>query len=331
MAILPLSEFVPAVLRPVWPILSQVAVTAGWSMYSVNMVPTLTAMTSEQNRTNALSLNAVLQGAGTFLGTFVGGLLPGMFARLLGESLDAPAPYRYALWVGATVSGLATLPLIFSRQVGTVASSARQERRGSFPIWPIVTVFVYVYVRHAGWATGRAFWNAYMDTELHLSAASIGLIASVGQALAILAPLANPWLAARRSNGWIAMMATLGVAVSLVPLAAIPHWTAAAVSRLIFVVVSAIWMPAVQAFQMERIGPEWRSIGYGALAMAMGSGFGSTSIVGGYIVAAAGYRTLFALGIGVSTIAAGIMWGILRHTDRSAATDATVAAQGPAS
>ena len=114
MAVLPLSEYVPGSLRAVWPILSQVAVTAGWSMFSVNMVPTLTAMTSEQNRVSAFSLNAVLQGAGTFLGTFVGGLLPGMFARLLDQSLDAPGPYRYALWVSAVISGLAMMPLFFS-------------------------------------------------------------------------------------------------------------------------------------------------------------------------------------------------------------------------
>jgi MFS family permease len=331
MAALPLTEFVPAFLRPIWPFLSQVSVTAGWSMFSVNMVPTLTAMTDgQQNRTSTLSLNAVLQGAGSFLGTFVGGLLPGLFARLLNQSLDAPAPYRYALWVGATVSGLAILPLVFSGQIGTVASTARQERRSPFPLWPIVTTFAYVYVRHAGWATGRAFWNAYMDTDLHLSAAAIGGITSVGQALAILAPLINPRLAARRSNGWIAMMATMGIAVSLVPLALIPHWTAAGLSRLIFVVVSAVWLPAVQAFQMERIDPEWRSIGYGAVAMAMGSGFGSTSIVGGYIVAAAGYRTLFALGIALSLIAAGVMWGILRHTNK-ATSSVAAPAQPPAS
>jgi predicted MFS family arabinose efflux permease len=253
-----------------------------------------------------------------------------MFARLLNQSLDAPGPYRYALWVGATVSGLSILPLAFSGRIGTIATTTRRERRSPFPLWPIATVFAYVYVRHAGWATGRAFWNAYMDTDLHLSAAWIGGITSIGQALAILAPLINPRLAARRSNGWIAMIATLGIAVSLVPLALVPHWTAAAASRLIFVVVSAVWLPAVQAFQMERIDPEWRSIGYGAVAMAMGSGFGSTSIVGGYIVAAAGYRTLFALGIALSLLAAVIMWGILRHATRASEPSATPSAQDSA-
>jgi predicted MFS family arabinose efflux permease len=117
------------------------------------------------------------------------------------------------------------------------------------------------------------------------------------------------------------MVATLGVALSLMPLALIHHWAAAGLSQLIYAVVSSIWLPALQAFQMERIDPEWRSIGYGAVAMAMGSGFSSTSIAGGYIVAATGYRALFALGIVLSLIASGIMWGILRHANQPSATD----------
>jgi hypothetical protein len=67
------------------------------------------------------------------------------------------------------------------------------------------------------------------------------------------------------------------------------------------------------------------------MAMAMGSGFGSTSIVGGYIVAAAGYRTLFALGIVVSLGATAIMWGILRHAGKASASGTAAAAPKPTS
>jgi MFS family permease len=319
MATLPLTEYVPPWADTVWPIGSQMILTMGWSMFSVNLIPTLTAVTTEQNRAGAYSLNAVLQGAGTFVGTLSGGLLPGMFARLLGESPDAPGPYGYALWVGAALALVAILPLTFVGNIEAVAAEKQEGKRGPFPLWPIFSIVVYVYVRHAGWATGRAFANAYMDTELHLSTASIGLITSVGQFLAILAPLLNPRLAVRRSNGWIVLMTTLGIAASLVPLALIPHWTAVAAGRLVFVVLSAIWLPALQAFHMDRVGPQWRSIAYGALAMAMGSGFGTMSLAGGYVVAAAGYRTLFALGVVLSLIAAALMWGILRHQSRQTA------------
>jgi MFS family permease len=319
MAMLPLSESVPWWAEAAWPIASQVVLTVGWSLMTVNLVPALTAVTSEQNRNSAYSMNAVLQGAGTFVGTLVGGLLPGLFANLLGESLDAPAPYRLSMWVGAVLALVAVLPLGFVRHIAPSTHAEQAKERGPFPFWPMATVLAYVYLRHAGWATCQAFFNAYLDTDLRLPAASIGLISGAGQFLAILAPLLNPRLAARRSNGWTLTVTTLGVAASLVPLALFHHWAAAGLGRLVCVIASAIWLPALQSFQMERVDPQWRSLAYGAVAMAMGLGFSSTSLAGGYVIAARGYRTLFTLGIFVTLASAALIWFIVkRATDAEA-------------
>jgi MFS family permease len=319
MAMLPLSESVPSFIEEAWPIASQVVLTVGWSMLTVNLVPALTAVTADQNRNRAFSMNAVLQGAGTFAGTLVGGLLPGLFAGLLDESLDAPAPYRVSLWVGAALALLAVLPLWFVHPVGPGTQAKEAEKRGPFPFWLIAPVIAYVYLRHAGWATCQAYFNAYLDTDLRLPTSSIGLIGGAGQFLAILAPLLNPRLAARRSNGWTLLVTTLGVAASLVPLALFRHWAAAGLGRLICVVASAVWLPALQAFQMERVDPEWRSLAYGALAMGMGLGFSSTSLAGGYVIAARGYRTLFTAGIVISLLSAALLWVLLRGQRRQAA------------
>ena len=313
MAMLPLAESAPLWADAAWPIASQVVLTVGWSLMTVNMVPALAAVTAERNRNSAFSMNAVLQGAGTFVGTLVGGLLPGLFANLLGESLDAPAPYRVSLWVGAILALVAVLPLWFVRPIASSTYSEQAEDRGPFPFWPIATVIAYVYLRHAGWATCQAFFNAYLDTDLRLSAAAIGLIGGAGQFLAILAPLLTPRLAAHRSNGWTLSVTTLAVAVSLIPLALARHWAAAGLGRLICVVASSIWLPALQSFQMERVDPRWRSLAYGAVAMGMGLGFSSTSLVGGYVIAARGYRTLFTMGIFVVLASAALLGIILKR------------------
>jgi MFS family permease len=310
MAILPLSEFVPHWARDGWPIASQIVLTMGWSMFNVNFVPALMATTTERNRNDAYAIGGVLKGLGTFLGTISGGMLPGLFAPLIGQTLDHPAPYRYALWVGAALGIVALVPLSLVRRIERVAAKERDRARGPFPLWPIALVVGYVYIRHAGWATCRAFCNAYMDAELHLPASAIGLVTGVGQFIAIPAPLLSPRLAARRSNGWTLMVTTLGIAVSLLPIAIIPHWAAVGLGRLGILVLTGIWMPAFQVFQMERVDPRWRSLAYGAVSMAMGLGFGSTSLAGGYIIAAWGYRRLFLIGVGLSLAGAMLMWGI---------------------
>lgn len=322
MIILPLAEFVPAWARGLWPIASQVVTIAGWSMLNVNLVPALMAATTAQNRNSVYAVNAALRGLGTFLGTIFGGMLPGLFAGALCQTLDAPGPYRCALWVGAALGLAGLIPLSQVGQVKQIKPREQSRARGRFPLLPVALVVLHVYLSHAGWATCQAFFNAYMDAELHLSASSIGFITGAGQFVAILAPLLAPRLATRRSNRWTLMITTLGMGASLLPLALIPHWTAAGLGRLGVLVLSAIWMPALQVFQMELVHPEWRSLAYGAVSMAMGLSYGSASLAGGYIIAATGYRSLFLVGASLSAAGALMMWGILKRRRSSAAATA---------
>jgi MFS family permease len=208
MAMLPLSEYVPTSLRDTWPFLSQIALTSSWSMLNVNMVPALMAITSPDVRHSAYALSNAVRSLGMFLGTLCGGLLPGLFGRLLHASLDLPAPYRYALCVGAAVSALSLVPLGMVDPRPSRAVTARTTQRGPFPFLPIAMMAGYVYVRHAGWATCQAFCSAYMDADLRLSTSSIGLVTGAGQLLAMLASLLTPRLAVRRGNGWTLVAST---------------------------------------------------------------------------------------------------------------------------
>ncbi|MEA3345037.1 MAG: MFS transporter [Chloroflexota bacterium] len=312
MVIQPLGEFVPTAIQDLWPIGSQMVITAGWSMLNVNLVPALMAAATKRNRNNAYALSSSLKGLGTFLGIISGGMLPGLFAQALHQTLDTPGPYRCALWVSAALGTFGLIPLSFIGQVEGIAPEEREEARGPFPVLPVALMIAYVFLRHGGWAACQAFYNAYLDTDLHPTASSIGLITGTGQFLAIPAALLTPRLTARRSNGWILAATTVGMAISLIPLALIPHWAAAGVAQMAILVLSAIWMPALQVFQMELVEAQWRSMAYGAVSMAMGLSFGSISLLGGYVIAARGYQTLFLLGAGLSMAAAVLMVGIPR-------------------
>ena len=320
MALLPLTEYLPTWAQGVWPIVTQMVRTTGWSMFNVNLVPALMATTSgdqgsHADRNSAYAINSMLKGLGTFLGNVAGGILPGLFAHMLSQTLDMPGPYGSALWVGAVLGIVALIPLGRVGEIEQRAAEERTETWGRFPMLPVALMVLHVYLSQGGWATCQAFAGAYMDTVLALPAFAIGLVTGVGQFAATLAPLLNPRLARHRGDGWTLMVTALCTGVSLLPLALIPHWTAAAVGRLGVLALSAMWMPALHVYQMERIETRWRSLAYGAVSMAMGFSFGSASLAGGYIIAAAGYRTLFLLGAGLSTAGAVLMWAILRRQD----------------
>jgi MFS family permease len=317
MASLPLVEYLPAWAQTPWPILTQVILIVGWSLFSINMVPALMAATTPQTRNQAYAMNGMLRGLGTFIGTVSGGFLPGLLALLLAAPLSAPGPYRLAIWLSAALSLLGLIPLYRIRTVATQSTQRVEPTTATpFPLAAFVLVMIHVFLSHGGWAVCQAFCNAYMDADLQLSAAAIGLITGVGQFGTVLAPLWMPHLAQRYSNGWILLVTTLGVALSLVPLAFLANWVGVGLAQVGVLALSAMWMPAMQVFQMELVHERWRSLAYGLVSMTMGLTFAAVSLSGGYIAAAWGYRTLFLLGILICLVGAAAILPVVRRLTR---------------
>lgn len=309
MAILPLVEYLPTAWNQGWPILSQLVSAGGFALFSINLVPALSAATTQATRNNAFALNAILRGMGTFIGTISGGMLPGFFALLIGQSADAPAPYRLSLWLSAGLGLVALLPLL---RVGDMTPEEGEgtaaQRDAAFPLSAVIMLALYVALSQVGGATCQSFCSAFMDTELGLSAAVIGLLTGAGQFVAIFAPLIGPRLAERRGHGWTLMMVPVGVSISLLPLILFPTWVGAGVGRLGTLTLAALWMPALQVYQMEMVERQWRSLAYSMVSVGMSLSFSTVSLVGGYIAASFGYPQLFTLGMFVTLTSVVVMW-----------------------
>lgn len=325
MAMLPLTESAPALFRYYWPVFSMMVVSGGYALFSINMVPALMGLTSDENRNSAYATTGVLRGLGAFVGTPFAGLLPGVIASMTGVGLDSPAPYRLALWLSPAVLLLALFPLM---RIGDAERSGKHEETptlpGSFPVAPVSLLILFVWFSQAAGATCYSFCNAFMDVELQLSTFAIGIISSAGQFASIFAPMLLPMLARRRGNGWTLMATTVGGAVSMIPLILIPQWFAAALGQFASMVLSAVRMPALQVYQMEMIEKRWRSLAYGAVNTAMGLSFGLVSFGGGQIIERWGYTSLFAMGVILSFFGATIMWGMLKRPTQMVAARGAV-------
>jgi len=312
MASMPLTEFVFPGARRLWPIGSRILMHSGWSMFNTNLVTALAAATSVDNRNDAYAVNGVLRGLGILVGSLVAGILPDLFARALHVSLDVPGPYRLALWVGAALALIGLMPLSLVEVSQPGFPRERKRNRGRFPVGPMALMMLYACVYNGGFATWQGFSSAYMDVELDLPISVIGMIAGAAQFVAILAPLVVAGPRSRRRNGWILLVTSLVTGISLVLVGLIRHWAAAGQAYVCTLALAAVWMPALAAFQMEIVDSEWWSLAYGAVSMAMGLGFGIAAALGGHVVAALGYSSLFLIGAGVSVVSAMPMWGILR-------------------
>ena len=309
MALIPFTEGVPEGMRSAWILLSQVISSSGWSVYSVNMIPTMAAATSPESRRSAYAVREASAGLGMFLGAFVGGLLPGAFASLLGITTAVPAPYRYALYGPVAVGLLGLVPL---GMVGPIRVGQRSRAARSRPAqWlPLILLAACAFANNGAIASVKAFSSAYMDLEFAMPTSLIGTIVSAGMLLGILSALISPRLARWGGSGHTMRLASILLAANLLQMALFPQQLAAAIGVIAMFALWTLWRPAFQALQMEMAEPGWRALVSGMCAMGMSLGFGAVSFGGGYIVTALGYRRLFLIGAGIS-VASAILMSIL--------------------
>jgi predicted MFS family arabinose efflux permease len=336
MALLPLTEMLPDSLRFSWVLLSQTMSSSGWAFFSVNAVAVMAGLTTPTNRRGAYALSEAFYGLGSFLGTLLGGLLPGVFAALLSTTTEFALPYRYALWGAMVPVMLGLLPLILLIRheelapVGTCAGRGVDRFRIGLPLVLLVLVALF---NNGAYAACRVFSSAYLDTIHRLPTSLIGTITSVAMLLAAVIALSSQRISRGHSSGWAMALASLGVGASLLLMAVVPHWMGGALGVLGVYSILSLWRPSFQALQMEIADPAWRSLVSGATAMSMSLGFGSVSYSGGLVVERLGYRGEFLLGAGLAVISAFIAITLqrrLRRTVKGPITEATAPPAGVA-
>lgn len=308
----PLVEFFPTVVREGW---LQVTYALGWlggALYIVNADVFLMGATTQTERSHVFSMQVALWPLAAFMGSLVGGLLPKFFATAFRVSVELPAPYRYSLLTAALLF-MPTVPLLVAtREVGATDTQETVSEAGPAPYGLIALLALVQLLQGAGEGAARTFFNVYLDAGLRVATHQIGTMAAVGQLFAVPAALVTPLLIARWGNGRTYAWSSLGIAVSLLPLALISHWGAAGVGFVGVMALASVWRPAFILFRMEIVSPGWWAVMNGASNTALGLSWFAMSLVGGYIVTSLGYRSLFLTGAGLTAAGALLFWAYFR-------------------
>jgi MFS family permease len=312
--LLPLGEFMSEAYRALWLLVTFLTASLGGAMYIVNSNPFLMNSTGPRERNHVYSVGAALWPLAGFGGSLVGGFLPGFFATALGTSLDHPAPYRYPLLIAALLLVPALLALLDTREAIVVRTRKEGAQTGPVPLGLIAIVALVVLLGAAGEGVARIFFNVYMDAGLGLPIAQIGVLAAAGQLVAVPAALAMPLLAARWGGGRTVFGGSLGIALSLLPLALIPHWSAAGAGFMGVIALVSIRNPANIIYAMEMVSPSWRSATSGAIFMSQGLSFAAMALGGGYAITVLGYSSLFLIGAGLTAAGAVVFWACFLRT-----------------
>lgn len=319
---LPFADTLPGEVQLPWLMATLALAYLGLALFFVNTAPFVLGMVGADQRTRIFSFQTALLSLAAFLGSLVGGALPPLFARLLGAELDAAAPYRYALLVSglalvaALAAALAIRPAARPQDMPapTGPSLAVPPMAAAAPFLGLLALIALVrLLQVAGVGATTTFFNVYLDTELMLPTAQIGAIIAAGRLLGVPAALATGALTARFGKPGVVIAASLATAVSILPLALIPHWGAATASFVSVVGLSWIRYSASIVYYLELVPPARRATVSGVTEMAGGICFTLITFGGGYMIALLGYRPLFLGAAAITGLSALAFWLAFRE------------------
>ncbi len=311
--LLPLAEFLPEAWRNSGILIIRLGGGFGFALYSVNANPYLVAATTPAERNYVFSIQVALLSLAGFAGNLVAGMMPTFFATRLNLPLDHPAPYRYPLIIAGVLLMPAVVALFTTQEISGEDQPADIDQKTSAAPYLIIAFLALTGLfRMAGEGAARAFFNVYLDAGLGVSTATIGILTAISQILATPSALVAPLLVMHAGKVRTIVLATLGIAASLLLMALIPHWVGIGLGFMGVISMLSITRAVTSVLQMEIVPADWRATTSGLTSMAMGMGFSSITLGGGYIISALGYRSLFLIGAGMATTSALLFWAYFR-------------------
>ncbi len=313
--LLPLADTLPEPVRLPWLVLHQVVQNLGLALYFVNTAPYVMQLIDSGERNRIFPMQTALLSLAAFAGSLLGGFLPALIGATIGVPTEQPAPYRY----GLILAGLALLPAMLAlSSVG--ASPAGHATPADEPAPPsdapaprvgrLLTLMALVrLLQVVGLAAMSIFFNVYLDSALQVPTSQIGAIISVGRLLGVPAALATSVLTRQFGNRSVVFWTSLGTALSLLPIALVPHWAAAALSFIGVICLSWIRYSASIVYFLELVPPARRPLVSGVTEMAAGICFTLVTLGGGYAITLFGYRSLFLTGAAL-TFLGGVVFGL---------------------
>ena len=169
----------------------------------VNHVPFLSDNAHPARRAEALAIWSALQIIVRMLLSLIGGFMPGVMGYFLGLSTEAPAPFRYALLLGAACSLIAVVPLLYAsgqtrRERAPAPRRSPDEDRPAVTPWRVFAAITALSGTR-GFSMGLTypFFNVFFEAELGIGPVAIGAIFFLSQLAGLPATFAAPTLVRR--------------------------------------------------------------------------------------------------------------------------------------
>jgi MFS family permease len=315
----PMTNTLPRLWHAPWILVSFTIAYSGLSLYYVNSGPYLLKATREEARGNVFAFQSAVNSVASFAGGLFGGLMPALFAGMLGVTMLQPGPYGIPLFLVGVIVLVALGVVLQTRDDEEDQPLEMKAEAGGAPsmtsAYGLITFMAGVrFLQVAGIGVAMTFFNVYMDSGMGLPTAQIGFIAATARLVAVPVALLGPSLSRRLGFGATAVFASTMAGLSMLPIA---FGGSAAVAGLGFVGVmsfTSMRYPAFYVYMMERTPERLRAIMNGANEMAAGLSFAAVSLVAGFVIVQVGYGAAFAMGAAITLLGTAVFAVYVRWT-----------------
>lgn len=307
MGLLPAAQFLSGSLQVAWIAVTYTVTSMGLDAYFVSSNPFMLQSTTPRERMYLYSLRVGMSPIAAFVGALAGGFLPGTLVGIL--PVSDTGSYALALLVAAFAMLVGVVALSSTTATATRREDQEPPVRASrsssgLPVVIIAMMGLVIMLRIASEGAQRTFFNVYLDEILAMPTAQIGMLAACGQLVGGFAALLSPFLARRWGLEPVIVWASLGMALSTVAFALLPHWAGAAVGYAGLVSFTYIQRPCSLRHTMEVVPARWREAAAGVANMVAGIGWGTMGFAGGFFVSIYGYQSFFLISAALTGISA---------------------------
>lgn len=318
------AGFLPAALQVGWITTWWMVVWLANALNTVNSTPWIMAVAAPEEQASAFTAQLVLLSLGGFVGSLVAGLLPGIIAMLTGMDSDLTTAY----WITLLLTPITYMGGYYlfhiTKPRPPVKMAATTHQAAGIPYLTLIFVGIVVFFQVSGESLVRPFYNLYLDGNIGMPLARIGVVFGIAQMLPVVLSLLAPSILTRLGAPRAMIAISFANALCCLAMAFILAWLAASASYIVFMSIAPIAHVVRTIFSQESVDAGWRTVASTATNIGTALGQALFTVVGGFLIAGYGYRSLFLSGAMMALLSALIAWIYLRIGKRQNAFDATL-------
>lgn len=264
------------------------------SLFMVAYRPFLFENSTHTNRSHLFSLDSTLAMVSSIIGSFAGGFLPTVFARLLSTSNTSPQAYKFALLVGVGVLLAGIIPIIFMRtpkQQPVDQTASKNPRLSEMPaFFKLVAPNLLISI---GAGLLMPFINIFYRMNYGQSDFVVGRMMALGSLAMGIGLFLSPIFANRIGKlNLVIISQTLSIPFLLI-MGFASDFNLSALGYLIRLALMNMSLPIYDVLLLELVGEKKRTILSGLLNITQNIGWSLGPFISGFIQESLGFSVLF--------------------------------------